>query len=443
MNAVANTLTQSSALFAEADEDSPMSRVVGAWLDLHGLRASHHLASQVLLSELQALTQPHLCHAIVKLIALMFQPILQEERIPAEIRALFARLQTPVLSLALAEPDFSRRQDHPARQLIDRIGSCVLGFDANRPGAQALEAEVRRMVQVVEQFPDATEHLYRHLDEEFQAFLEAQPAFAGRSQTLLGVAQQLEDKDILAIQATIALRNEIKAVPVPDEIRDFLYKVWSEVLALASMQHGQQHAQTLRLQKAGRDLIWATSAKAPRAGLALAPVDRSELLHTLRAGMRLLGWSPQRQDDHLRKLDAALGEAGLPGWPAIDSPSAQALTACLLNLEDALGSDVAEDWPLDAQRLEDWLGMEASGLQVVMLAASPHDPQPAAGVPPLTLGAWFTLDDQGQILQVQYVWRGPQGRLHLFASRAGRSYLIQSGCLVAYLAAGWLAPHTV
>jgi hypothetical protein len=60
----------------------------------------------------------------------MFQSILAEERIPPAVRVWFARLQMPVLRVALAEPEFFGSLEHPARQLIDRMGSCVLGFDA-------------------------------------------------------------------------------------------------------------------------------------------------------------------------------------------------------------------------------------------------------------------------------------------------------------------------
>jgi hypothetical protein len=70
--------------------------------------------------------------ATIEIVALMFQSILAEERIPPAVRVWFARLQLPVLRVALAEPEFFGTLDHPARQLIDRMGSCVMGFDASR-----------------------------------------------------------------------------------------------------------------------------------------------------------------------------------------------------------------------------------------------------------------------------------------------------------------------
>jgi len=77
--------------------------------------------------------------AIIEIVALMFQSILDEDRIPPSVRVWFARLQVPGLRVALAEPEFFHKADHPARKLIDRMGSCVLGFDANAINGSTLE----------------------------------------------------------------------------------------------------------------------------------------------------------------------------------------------------------------------------------------------------------------------------------------------------------------
>jgi hypothetical protein len=68
--------------------------------------------------------------ATIEIVALLFQSILTEDRIPAAVRVWFARLQMPVLRVAVSEPDFFATTDHPARRLIDRMGACVMGFDS-------------------------------------------------------------------------------------------------------------------------------------------------------------------------------------------------------------------------------------------------------------------------------------------------------------------------
>ena len=109
--------------------------------------------------------------ATIEIVALMFQSILAEERIPPAIRVWFARLQMPVLRVAIAEPEFFGSLEHPARQLIDRMGSCVMGFDAAAIGGSALETEIKRVVQVIEQYPETGRRVFQLVYDEFQKFL--------------------------------------------------------------------------------------------------------------------------------------------------------------------------------------------------------------------------------------------------------------------------------
>ena len=392
-------------------------------------------------TELKKLAKNDNEKAIIELITLMFQSILQEDRIPPGIRVWFARLQMPVLSLALTDPNFFNRQDHPARQLIDHMGSCVLGFDASAINSEDLAAEIKRVVQVIEQYPDVGERVYQRVYEEFKEFLKGFLTQKTATQKVVGVAQQVEQKETLAIQCTIELRNQIREMPVRDGIRDFLYKVWSDVIAVASMRQGGQHETTLALKKTATDLIWAASAKPNRADRAQVIADLPGLLQSLRYGMSLLGLGGEVQDGHIKAISDILADAFMSKTPAIDMAQIQALAERLDHLEDCFSNDGAEELPLDAQSIEDLLGIDASDLEVVSSGGAEANPVMMAWAQNLNLGAWFTLNYLEQGVQVQYVWRSPLGHLHLFSSVVGRSYLIQTTRLAGYLQDGLLKPQ--
>ena len=175
--------------------------------------------------------------ATIEIVALMFQSILAEDRIPPAIRVWFARLQMPVLRVAISEPEFFGSLQHPARRLIDRMGSCVLGFDADVSGG-AMEAEIRRVVQVIEQYPETGRRVFQLVYDEFQKFLSKFLSENGSAARVVSVAQQVEQKETMAIQYTIEMRNMLNDMPVREEIREFLFKVWAEVLAIAAMRNG-------------------------------------------------------------------------------------------------------------------------------------------------------------------------------------------------------------
>lgn len=392
-------------------------------------------------AELKAKAETKSEKATIEIVALMFQSILQEDRIPPGIRVWFARLQMPVLRVALAEPDFFGTLTHPARQLIDRMGSCVMGFDASGINGSALETEIKRVVQVIEQYPETGKRVYQLVYDEFQKFLAQFLSGKASTQKVVSVAQQVEQKETLTIQYTIEMRNMLKDMPVRDEIREFLFKVWAEVLAVAAVRKGPQHPETLALKKSATDLVWAASAKPNRVDRARVIQDLPPLLQRLRSGMTLLGVAPSQQESHIKTVSDTLADAFLSKTQAIPAEQIQAMAERLANLEDFVSEDGMGDLPLDAQSIELMLGIDASTIDVVADGGSKPTAAMLAWAQELQLGSWFTLDHNGQMAQVQFVWRSERKHLNLLASTTGHSYLIQAGRLAAYLQAGLLLPQ--
>ena len=379
--------------------------------------------------------------ATIEIVALMFQAILAEERIPPGIRVWFARLQMPVLRVALEDPEFLSTTNHPARVLIDRMGSCVMGFDAVGVQGKAMETEVKRIVQVVEQYPETGKKVYQIVYDEFQKFLSKYLTEKGPTQKVVSVAQQVEQKETLAIQYTIEMRNMLKDMPVRDEIRDFLFKVWAEVLAVSALRKGHKHADTLLLKKSATDLVWAASAKPNRADRAKVIQDLPNLLVRLRSGMTLLGLVPSDQEASVKKISDTLADAFLSKTQAIPQAKIDAMAQRLGNLEDFVSEDGMGDLPLDAESIEMMLGIESSEIEVVANGGSKPTAAMLAWAQELQVGSWFTLDHNNQVSQVQFAWRSDKKHLNLFASSSGKSFLIQGGRLAAYLQAGLLLPQ--
>ncbi len=377
--------------------------------------------------------------AIIEVVALMFQSILAEERIPASVRVWFARLQIPVLRVALAEPEFFGALQHPARRLIDRMGSCVMGFESNVSSA-ALEAEIKRVVQVIEQYPETGRRVFQLVYDEFQKFLSTFLSEQGNAGRVVSVAQQVEQKETLSVQYTIELRKLLDDVPVRDEIREFLFKVWVEVLAVASVKYGLKHEETASLKRVASDLLWAASAKPNRNDRARVIQQLPGLLQRLRHGMGLLGFPPGLQDAHIKSVSDTLADAFMSRTEAISQESLDKLSDRLANLEDYLPEGGVGDLDLDNESIEMITGVDASNIEVIRTGGSQPNEAMRAWAVELQIGAWFGLDHNGKLNSVQLAWRSQHGQLYLFVSGNGRCYLIQATRVAAYLQAGLLVP---
>lgn len=379
--------------------------------------------------------------ATIEIVALLFQHILTEERLPATIRVWFARLQMPVLRVAVSEPDFFATTNHPARMLIDRMGSCVMGFAGGgaESDAEALHAEIRRVVQVVEAYPDTGRRVFQTVLIEFQKFLETYFRDANEaSRKGVSLAQQVEQRETCAIQYTIELRKMLDGVPVHEGVRDFLFRVWADVLAHSAVQSSPGSDETRALKRAAADLIWSASAKTSREERADVLRRLPPLLKIVRDGMARAGLSVARQDEHVQQLNAALAAAFSARSASISPAHLKAVTDRLDALDEVLPDLAQVD--LDEQTLRDLSGHETDELQVVADGGTMPTPAMLAWARELQIGAWFELDYRQRREPVQLAWQGLQKQLALFVTPSGRGVLFQLRRLAAFLQAGLLVP---
>ena len=378
--------------------------------------------------------------ATIEIVALLFQSILTEERIPATVRVWFARLQMPVLRVAVSEPDFFATVDHPARRLIDRMGACVMGFDATtRAVGDMLQKEIKRVVQVVEAYPDTGRRVFQTVLTEFERFLEHY--FKNENEASrrgVSLAQQVEQRETMAIQYTIELRKMLNEMPVQEGVREFLFHVWADVLAVTAVKEGVQGEAIKTMKRAAADLIWSASAKVSREERADVIRRLPPLLKSLRDGMEQAGVPAEKQDEHISKLNNSLAAAFTAKTASIPHDRLVELMARLETLEELLPD--AEDVEIDESLVLDLSGHESEELEVVGEGGSMPTPAMLAWAKELQVGGWYMLDYRSRNEAVQLSWQGLRKQLTLFVSPQGRGILFQKHRLASFLQAGLLVP---
>ena len=382
--------------------------------------------------------------ATIEIVALLFQSILTEDRIPASVRVWFARLQMPVLRVAVTEPDFFATIDHPARRLIDRMGACVMGFDSgggsvSSSSDQALEKEIKRIVQVVEAYPDTGRRVFQTVLTEFEKFLEHYFSTENEA-TKRGVslAQQVEQRETMAIQYTIELRRMLNEVPVQEGVRQFLFHVWADVLATTAVRFGSQGAQTKVMKRAAADLIWSASAKVSREERAEVIRRLPPLLKSLREGMASAGMGTPKQDEHIQQLNNSLAAAFTAKAAVIPDDRLRELMERLETLEELLPE--AADVDIDESMVLDLSGHQSAELEVVLDGGSMPTPAMVAWARELQVGSWYMLDRGGRSEAVHLAWHGLRKQLSLFVTPQARCVLFQQHRLASYLQAGLMLP---
>jgi Protein of unknown function (DUF1631) len=378
--------------------------------------------------------------ATIEIVALLFQSILTEERIPPALRVWFARLQMPVLRVAVGEPDFFATIDHPARRLIDRMGACVMGFESSAAAiAGALEGEIKRVVQVVEAYPDTGRRVFQTVLTEFERFLENY--FKSENEATkkgVSLAQQVEQRETLAIQYTIELRKLLNEVPVQEGVRQFLFQVWADVMAITALRNGAHSDATKGTRAAAVDLVWSAGAKVTREERAEVIRKLPPLLKKLRDGMESAGVPGEKRDEHIRALNESLAAAFSAKAAAIPPERFEELRERLEALEEMLPD--AGDVQLDETLMSDISGDDSNAMEVVGAGGSMPTPAMLSWAKELQVGSWYMLEYGEKTMAVQLAWQGARRHLTLFVTTAGRCLLFEQNRLASYLQAGLLLP---
>ena len=228
------------------------------------------------------------------------------------MRVWLARLQMPLVRQALAQPTIFGCENNVGVDLVTHLVASVIEQESSAVPADALEAEIQRLALMVEKDDSGKPDICSLAHAQFKTFLAHYPGSEGASHHVADKDRQQEQwGGVFVVQYSILLRHMLHGTPVRVEVSDFLFKVWAEVLAFASVHFGHHHAQTLALKQAVTSLLWATGARKTRRNRARVIKDVPRLLQTLREGMSQLGLPEEEKKRYITNLCAPMMDAFL------------------------------------------------------------------------------------------------------------------------------------
>ena len=248
----------------------------------------------------------------IDIVAMLFDHILADDKLPAEIKTLLARLQLPVLRMALADGSFFATRAHPTRRLIDRLASCAVGWRGESTADRKFFAELERVVRAIAYDASDDSALYERLLGEFESFLDR-----ARSESdnivcrAADVLERAEEREVLAINATIQINQLLYGVEVDVFLRAFLLDIWSHVLVETACRAADPKTDTnvARAKRLCLDLVWSTAPKATQADRKRLVELLPKMIATIRQGLTLIGYPAEQQTRFFAELMKLHSEA--------------------------------------------------------------------------------------------------------------------------------------
>ncbi|MEO5734977.1 MAG: DUF1631 family protein [Rubrivivax sp.] len=113
----------------------------------------------------------------IELMSRLFETLQTEDRIPADIGQVLARLQGPAMRLTLRESDVLDQQDHPLWRFVNRVGfESEMSPDAADPERRMLLKLVHETVEQIAAETEQNAGLYRWAIDRLDAFLDKRHA---------------------------------------------------------------------------------------------------------------------------------------------------------------------------------------------------------------------------------------------------------------------------
>lgn len=282
--------------------------------DLEEARALHaetvrQLAIQLNMGEGKAQSRrfDQIDQDMIDVVAMLFDFILDNSGLPDAMKALLARLQIPMLKVALLDRNFIARRDHPARRLLNSLARAVVGWvDDGDRSAEGLYGQVESVVtRVLTEFDDDVS-LFDTLDQAFNNYIAREARGAEIAEERVAQVTRGQEQLKLArreVQHVLYTRLSTE-VPPPEAVARILEDPWKDVLLLAYLREGEGSEAWLRAVDVADKLLWSVSPKTAREERQELLKSIPELLRSLRSGLANISYDQYKAANLFKELQA-------------------------------------------------------------------------------------------------------------------------------------------
>jgi hypothetical protein len=366
----------------------------------------------------------------IEMVAMLFDFIFETRDLPDGIKALLARLQIPVLKVAMLDGAFFAKKTHPSRLLVNALAAAGLGWSPAMGQDDPLYRTIERIVhRIIDGFGDNL-GIFDELRAELEAFLTAEEAAAEANFATTAEAINDDDrKDLAGVVAKSEIERRVESYPIPRFLAEFLRQKWQGTLEGIYLRDGEDSDPWSSSVATLEDLVWSVQPKK-------TPEDRKHLVALLPSLLKRLAagapgqlWAPGERERFMANLVEAHAAAVKPALAAVASPTAAVAEAARAEAAIAKASGDAEG------------AARAEALAAAMAPAEPAAPETGPAVlddeyleiaRSMDRGMWVEFeDDDGQLSFAKLAWISPLRGNYLFTNRQGQRALSMTAEVLA------------
>tara|TARA_R110001592_G_scaffold52511_9_gene160712 strand:+ start:849 stop:3350 length:2502 start_codon:yes stop_codon:yes gene_type:complete len=201
---------------------------------------------------------------IINLVSMLFDFILDDRQLQSSMKVLIARLQIPILKVALIDKSFFDRGGHPARKLLNEMASAAIGWTEKNTGKlDRLKDKIESVVERVLSDFDSNLELFSELLQEFTQFTDIE---SRRGQLIEQrtkdsergkAATEIAKKTAETVINTVLHSKSFSTQELPECVLTLLQDGWSRVMILDYLKLGAESSEWKGHQQFIYDLVWS------------------------------------------------------------------------------------------------------------------------------------------------------------------------------------------
>lgn len=247
---------------------------------------------------------------VVNFIGMLFDYILNDRNLAIPMKALIARLQIPIVKLAIIDKGFFDRSAHPARQLLNELSSVGIGWSS--------AAELKRdtvydmvesvVVRVLNGFSNDPS-IFETLLDELRDFRNRDAARNTRMEQRVKETESGRARTLKAKQDVQQVINQkVCGLRLPHEVGRFLSEVWSRALVYVSLREGTGSETWAALMETLDDLLWTLQPLDTMEDIRRRDAERPGLLARLGTAMEMIQVPDREQQSWIEGIAGQLDE---------------------------------------------------------------------------------------------------------------------------------------
>lgn len=243
---------------------------------------------------------------IIDMVAMVFDFILDDRNLCDPIKALIARLQIPIVKVAILDKSFFAKKNHPARVLLNQLAQAGVGLDiADSSSENPIFRKIEEVVGRILHDFDQDIGFVTALLEDFTAFLEkdvqrSQLAEDRTRQTTQSKEQLNLAKRKVAYEISVRLTGK----NIPTAAQSFLFNAWKDVLVLAYLRRERDPTDWKNALATMDQLIRSVIPPVDASGRQDLVQTIPPMLRTIRDSLEAISFDPHQTEELLKDLES-------------------------------------------------------------------------------------------------------------------------------------------